>query len=597
MKVRTLLFLCVLALTCGLVTHAVPLQAQQPQAQRATPAPAPQMATPIVNGVFDVRRGGLTAPDDIDAEDAGFHCTSIPVGKDATIDGSTMTSHSVDGHYEFRIFIVPGGTHPAGSMRPVMKGGGIGADRPAAVKVGEIPEIAQTFARYDSAYPFMNEKQLGMGETTISGRQELFNDEGWFDIMELQRVALERTSSARDAIALMGGLATKYGYSDSGECLTIVDGNEAWMFEIFGPGPIQKGAVWAARRIPDGEAGVSANHSRLGVLDLNDKRNVMASANVQAVAEELGFWKKGETFNFSKAYGGNASYGSTRREWRVLSTLAPSLKLDPWDLELPFSVKPDRKVGPRDLMALHRDSYEGTEFDATRGLAAGPFGNPTRWSTNVRPAQGYLGWERTISIFRCSYATVVQSRAFLPAWIGGLVWFAEDDPKTSAYVPLYAGLTKVPKSFQTGSRAEFDRSTAWWAFDFVSNWAQVRFNAMADDIKKAYTTFEDDFFTRQPDVEKRALELYKQDPKLARDFLDEYSNSNAQKVVDAWWKLSDALIVKYNDGYINAAGQERSGGYPKEWLDAVGYGTTKIQPKGAAAPAPVPVPAPAPVKK
>jgi dipeptidase len=582
MKVRTLLFLCVLSLTCGFATHAVPLQAQQSQVLSARLAIAPLPATPNVNGARGASTRYAADPDDIDEEDAGFHCTSIPVGKDATLDGSTMTSHSVDGHYEFRIFVAPGGKHPAGSMRPVMKGGGLGADRPASVKVGEIPEVPVTLTRYDSAYPFMNEKQLGMGETTISGRQELANDEGWFDIMELQRIALERTATARDAIALMGELATKYGYSDSGECLTIVDGKEAWMFEIFGPGPAQKGAVWAARRIPDGELGVSANHSRLGVLDLNDKQNVMASANVQAVAEELGFWKKGETFNFSKAYGGNPSYGSTRREWRVLSTLAPSLNLDPWDLELPFSVKPDKKVGPRDLMALHRDSYEGTEFDATKGLAAGPFGNPTRWSTNVRPPQGYLGWERTISIFRCSHATVIQSRAFLPPWIGGLVWFAEDDPKTSTYVPFYAGLTKVPKSFENGTRTEFDRTTAWWAFDFVSNWAQIRFNAMLEDIKKAYTTFEDEFFAKQPDIEKRALELYKQNPQLARDFLDEYSNTNAQKVVDAWWKLSDALIVKYNDGYINAPGQERSGGYPKDWLDAVGYGKTKVQPKGSA---------------
>ena len=389
MKVRTLFFLCVLGVTLGLASHGVPLEAQQAQAQAVRPATTPPPAAPDVNGVFHRLGRYAPAPDDIDPEEVGFHCTSIPVGKDASTDGSTMTSHSVDGHYEFRIHIVPGGTHPAGSMRPVMKGGGLGADRPAAVKVGEIPEIAQTFTRYDSAYPFMNEKQLGMGETTISGRQELSNDEGWFDIMELQRVALERTATARDAIALMGELGTKYGYSDSGECLTIVDGNEAWMFEIFGPGPAEKGAVWAARRIPSGEVGVSANHSRLGALDLNDKQNVMASANVQSVAEELGFWKKGEPFNFSKAYGGNASYGSTRREWRVLSTLAPSLKLDPWDTELPFSVKPDRKVGPRDLIALHRDSYEGTEFDMTKGLAAGPYSNPTRWSTSVRPPQGY----------------------------------------------------------------------------------------------------------------------------------------------------------------------------------------------------------------
>ena len=61
-----------------------------------------------------------------------------------------------------------------------------------------------------------------------------------------------------------------------------------------------------------------------------------------------------------------------------------------------------------------------------------------------------MGWERSISIFRCSYATVIQSRGWLPAWIGGLVWFAEDDPKTSVYMPLYAGATTLPESVQIG---------------------------------------------------------------------------------------------------------------------------------------------------
>ena len=516
-------------------------------------------------------------PPDVDIADLCEHCTSIPVSKTASADGSTLTSHSCDGHYEIQIRIVPGKNSPAGAVRPVMKGGGNGQDRPQPVKVGEIPEVPQTFTRYDAAYPFMNEKQVGMGETTIGGRRELSNDEGWFDIMELQRVALERASTAREAIRIMGELATKYGYGDSGECLTVIDPNEAWMFEIFGAGPIEKGAVWAARRIPEGEVGVSANHSRIGTLDLKDKDTYLASDSVFKVAQDMGWWKPGEPFAFRKAYGGQNSLGTTRREWRVLSTLAPSLNIDPWDMDLPFSVKPDKKVTPQDLMRLHRDSYEGTEFDLTRGLGAGPFGNPNRWATPVRPPEGTIGWERAISVFRCSYATVLQARGWMPAWIGGLVWFAEDDPKTSVYVPLYAGLTRLPKAYEIGSRDRFDRNSAWWAFDFLGNWANLRYDAMIKDIREAYTRIEKGFFDQQADVEKKALDLYKQDPADAREFLTDYSNTMAQKTVEEWWKLADSMIVRYNDGYINERGQEKSVGYPKDWLDAVGYGKTKIQ--------------------
>lgn len=515
-------------------------------------------------------------PPGTDVADLCEHCTSIPVGKDASADGGTLTTHSCDGHYEFQIHIVPGKKFPKGAMRPVMKGGGLGQDRPEAKKVGEIPEVEQTFTRYDASYSFMNEKQVGIGETTIGGRRELFNDEGMFDIMELERVALERASTAREAIWIMGELAEKYGYGDGGECLTVIDPKEAWQFEVFGAGPVEKGAVWAAKRIPDGEVGVSANHSRITTIDLKDPDHAMGSATMMKVAEELGLWKPGEPFIYRKVFDVPATLGSTRREWRVLSTLAPSAHLDPWELDLPFSVTPDRKVTPQDLMRLHRDSYEGTEFDMNKGPAAGPFGNPNRFGGGIRPAEGYMGWERPISIFRCSYATVIQSRGWLPAAIGGLVWFAEDDPKTSVYMPLYAGVTKLAEAVQVGSRAEMDRKSAWWAFDFVSNWANLRWNAMHKDIRDRGDAIEKGFFDQQAEVEKKAADLYKQDPTKAREFLTDYTNTMVQKTVEEWWKFSDVMIARYNDGYINQNGRETSAGYPREWLESVGFGKTKI---------------------
>ncbi|HEX7486274.1 MAG TPA: C69 family dipeptidase [Vicinamibacterales bacterium] len=523
-------------------------------------------------------------PPGTDIADLCEHCTSIPVGKDASADGGTLTTHSCDGHYEFQIHVVPGKKFPKGSMRPVMKGGGNGQDRPQAKPVGEIPEVEQTLTRYDASYSFMNEKQVGIGETTIGGRRELFNDEGMFDIMELERVALERASTAREAIKIMGELAEKYGYGDGGECLTVIDPKEAWQFEVFGAGPVEKGAVWAAKRIPDGEVGVSANHSRITTIDLKDPNNAMGSITMMKVAEDLGLWKKAEPFVFRKVFGGTPSLGSTRREWRVLNTLAPSARLDPWELDLPFSVKPDRKVTPQELMKLHRDSYEGTEFDMTKGPAAGPFGNPNRFGTGMRPADGYMGWERSISIFRCSYATVIQTRGWLPAWIGGLVWFAEDDPKTSVYMPLYAGATKLPESVEIGSRAAVDRKSAWWAFDFVSNWSNLRWDAMHKDVRQRGDAIEKGFFDQQAEVEKKALELYQQDPAKAREYISDYTNTMVQKTVDEWWKFSDVLIAKYNDGYINENGKETSVGYPREWLESVGFGKTKILKPGEKAP-------------
>jgi len=513
-------------------------------------------------------------------QETGFDkCTSVLVTKGASVDGSVMTTHSCDGNYEFRIGIVPAQDFELGTMKTIYKGGGRGREREQPHKAGEIPEVEHTFARFKASYPFMNEKQVAIGETTIGGKRELYNDQGLFDIMALEKIALERASTAREAIRIMGELATEYGYSDNGECLTVIDPNEAWMFEIFGPGPLETGAVWAARRIPDGHVGVSANRSRITTLDLDDPDHYMASENVYRVAEEMGWWDpdSGKEFVFNEVYANPPRYYNTRREWRVFSILAPSLNLDPWSMDIPFSIKPDKKVSPRDLMKIHRDYYQGTEFDMTKGLASGPFNTPTRYATRTRVPEGHIGWERSISIFRCSYCVVLQCRDWLPDWIGGIAWFGEDDPKTSCFVPFYCGITKLPKAFEVGGRDKFERESAFWAFNFVSNWAELKFSHMIEDIKKAYTTFEDGLFNLQPVIEKRAQDLYNEKPELAREYLTDYSNTMAQRVVDEWWKLGDYLIAKYSDGYINLPRTGQTVGYPEEWLEAVGYGETKIK--------------------
>ena len=152
---------------------------------------------------------------------------------------------------------------------------------------GEIPEVAETYRYFNVAYPAMNEKGLAIGETTIGGRKELYNDEGLFLIENLQAIALERTTTARDAIRLIGELVAEYGYGDGGECLTFADAKEVWHFEIMGAGPIESGAVWAAVRIPDGHVGVSANNPRISTLDLDDPDRYMASENVFFACRQL----------------------------------------------------------------------------------------------------------------------------------------------------------------------------------------------------------------------------------------------------------------------------------------------------------------------
>ncbi|MBR1678245.1 MAG: C69 family dipeptidase, partial [Bacteroidales bacterium] len=292
----------------------------------------------------------------------GQSCTSIMVGRLASSDGSVITSHTCDGRYRTWVYMEPAQDHQPGEMHPVLRGTmhtAFHGDTTGVRLMGEIPQVAHTYAYLNTAYPCMNEKQLAMGETTFGGPDTLVNDAGWFTIEELERVALQRCDNARDAIRLMGSLAEQYGYGDGGECLTVADKNEVWQFEIVGVGKEKIGAAWVARRVPDDEVAVSANIPRIGRIDRRDKDHFMASGNVEKVALENGLWDGKGEFIFWKAF--NTSYAEGHnfrdREFFILNYLAPSLGLT-YDMEeLPFSVKPEKKVDIREVMALFRSTF------------------------------------------------------------------------------------------------------------------------------------------------------------------------------------------------------------------------------------------------
>ena len=197
----------------------------------------------------------------------------------------------------------------------------------ASIQTGEIPQVPETYRFLNTAYPALNEHGLAIGETTIGGRRELVNNEGMFMIEEIERLVLERCKTAREAIKLIGELVKQYGYGDYGECITIADGKEVWHFEIMGAGPLEKGAVWAAVRIPDDHVGISANIPRIAEIDLKNPDRYMASENVFQVAQDMGWWdpKSGKPFKFWEAYSGGGSRSrpassSSSARWRRRSS-------------------------------------------------------------------------------------------------------------------------------------------------------------------------------------------------------------------------------------------------------------------------------------
>ncbi|MDR2651225.1 MAG: C69 family dipeptidase [Prevotellaceae bacterium] len=515
-------------------------------------------------------------------------CTSIMVGKRASADGSIITSHTCDGRYRSWMNIVPAQKHKKGDVTKILKGTLFTEsmdeitqiqlaenksqadttlhDFEVALKVkGEIPEAEETFAFLYTAYPCMNEKNLAIGETTIEGRKELENDKGMFYIEELQRIALQRCTTARQAIQLMGQLVKKYGYADTGECLTVADKNEVWHFEIFGEGKDKIGGVWAAQRIPDEHVGISANIPRIAELNLDDKDNFMASENVFEVAKNLNFWDGKSTFKFWKAYSGRKPFSI--REWFVLSSVAPSLKLSLQDEELPFSVKPEKPVSVRDVLKFFRATYEDTEHDMTKNLLVkrkkqnseetetvkSEYANPwfsTKMIASINALKdSTIVRVRNIAVPQCSYAHVIQIRGWLPDEISCLAYFTNDNPAQSPRFPVYANILQTPKPLHASGHKRFIEDAAAWIYRQANKLATIRWQESRNKLEKMRDDFEDKMFAEQEKIDSESLKILKEQGRQAfQEYLTKYLDDFATETFAAWKQLRNELWYTFVGG-------------------------------------------------
>jgi len=532
--------------------------------------------------------GFLTATPALSSDDIEA-CTAGGIGKDATVDGSVLTFQSADcGYCDPRLLYVPAADHRKHDRRvlryvPQASGGGpiedVIEDSPYS-----IPQVKHTYAYFKGVFGHMNEHQLGISESTRGGAWALNNPEGVFCVTELSMIALERCTTAREAIKLMGELAEQYGFHgfSTGEMLFVADPEEVWIWEIYRPGPDwspdpatgmdptgRLGCAWVAQRIPDNHICVMPNLPRIAEIDLSDEDNFMASDNIFSLGEELGLWTGGP-YDMREVYGRNMR--ASARLWNLCRILAPSQFGDmdfSNDLrDYPFSFEPDEKLSVLDLAELFRNSGEGTEFDNTVGVCAGPWGNPQHYgATRLAPTP------------RTEYTDITQSRGWLPDPIGGILWWGVDNGHTSVFVPLYAGITELPESYTIGDHYVFTRDSAWWAFNFVNNWATINWKGMYPIIRTLRDELEAAQMTIQPIIDYEALKLYgkwskkdKKDKKhkkhkKACTYLTAYCVDNADYVVSAWWELADYLMSTFDDGryprYIDGERLRPN----QEWLD------------------------------
>lgn len=589
-------------------------------------------------------------------------CTVFLVGRDATTDGSTQVSHSNDGEFDTdpRLVKVPARATTASAYelyeydddgvprRPVYFSPEsypryVGTERgvpeyypkdesdessSAFQPIGYIPQVRHTFAYLEQTYGAVNEYQVAIGESTCSGvfgavPRGAPGGTALFSIDALTQIAMERATTARQAIEIIGNLAVEYGFYGAGqfegtaESLAVSDPDEGWIFHIL-PDPTGKSAIWAAQRIPSNAFAVLANMFVLRELNPDDTDNFLMSTTVHEVALEYGWWNPARDglLDFTKIYSDGEyahKYYSGRRVWGAYHLACPSQNFpaDYVDLQsdpvYPLYCIPDAPISNLDLMRYHRYTYQGTPFDlsATGNLAAGPFGSPDRWKAGPGEAAVAGNWERPIGLYRTSDTYIVQSNRKLS--LGAVLWFGPASALATVFTPFLVSLPDIPASFRSGHQQVFSRSSAFWAACVAHNVANLKWNHAIQDVRQRQDELE-----RASDgmvwvvgtydailMPRRDWRLTNVNVKLNHDLslvvtfllvmllvyveqiferthnrtqVHEAYLDNIDNIVASLWSLSDEILFKYASGFVNEPhNMSQMVGYPAWWLDAVGY--------------------------
>ncbi len=524
-------------------------------------------------------------------------CTNFLVTKGASKDGSVMITYSADSHVLYgELYYWPARKWPAGSMVDVY-------EWDTGKFLGRIPQASVTYTVVGN----INQHQLAIGETTFGGRPELADSTGIIDYGSLIYLTLQRAKNAREAIHTFSSLLTEWGYASSGESFSIADKDEAWILELIGKGHGKKGAVWVARRIPDGYISGHANHPRITTFPLADGVRSITSKDIDKIfnpevetvyaydvieiAREYGWFKGADgDFSFSDVYA-PLDFGGARfceaRVWsgfnKVNSQMGKYLDYamgENLSNRMPLWIRPDNKLSLKDVMGMMRDYYQNTPMDMTKDVGAGPYGSTVRWRPMTWKVDGvdYIH-ERAISTQQCGFSFVSQSRSWLPDPVGGILWFGVDDTYYTVYTPMYCGITRVPESFAVGNGdiMTFSETAGFWVFNQVTNFVYTRTRLIIDEFRKKQAELEDGYINETAAIDKTAAELYGKKPARAVKYLTDYSVKAGNNTVEKWKEFYRFLFTKYVDGNVKEARPVPPGykyvtpkvtqpGYGEDWL-------------------------------
>ncbi len=444
-------------------------------------------------------------------------CTTILVGKDATIDGSTMIARSEDGGSTIipEAFITVNPEEQPKHYQSVISKQKIDDEDllPNPMRYTSAPDASGKHGVWAAAG--INEATVAMTATEtittnsrIQGIDPLL-EEGGLGEEDFVTLTLPYIKSAREGVKRLGYLVEKYGtYEMNGSA--FADHDEVWYIETIG------GHHWAARRIPDDAYVAAPNRLNIDFFDFKDEENFMCSSDLLDLIEKYHLNPDYQGYNLRHIFGSSTikdAHYNNPRAWYIHRYFDPEWEGTPADQDQPFITYAKKKISPEDIKFLESSHYQDTPYDV--------------YSTTNTDAEKKLF--RPIGINRNFETHILQIRNDVPEGLAGVQWLAFGPNTFNVFVPFYTNVTTTPASFQTGPK--FDLSKIFWV---------NKLNAQLGDTNyKVYSAleqaFEEKTMAKLRKIENETDEAAKN--LTGKDLQEKLEEAN-QKMADLAYKAS-----------------------------------------------------------
>lgn len=447
-------------------------------------------------------------------------CTTILVGKDATIDGSTMIARSEDGGSTIipEAFIAVNPKEQPKHYKAVISGQEIDDEDllPNPLRYTSAPDASGkngiwAAAGINDATVAMTATETITTNSRIQGIDPLV-EEGGLGEEDFVTLTLPYIHSAREGVKRLGYLVEKYGtYEMNGSA--FADHDEVWYIETIG------GHHWAARRIPDDAYVAAPNRLNIDFFEFNDEENFMCSSDLLDIINEYHLNPDYQGYNLRHIFGSSTikdAHYNNPRAWYIHRYFDPEWEGEPGDQDQPFITYAKKKISPEDIKFLESSHYQDTKYDV--------------YSTTNTEAEKKLF--RPIGINRNFETHILQIRNDVEEGIAGVQWLAFGPNTFNCFVPFYTNVTTTPASFQTGP--DFDLTKIFWL---------NKLNAQLGDTNyKVYSAleqaFEEKTMAKLRQIENETDRAVK--GLTGRDLQEKLEEAN-QKMADLTYKQTVAL--------------------------------------------------------